>query len=134
MKSNNISSNVSIIKRLMSIVYDSFLVFSSMLFTAFIIVLITQRATQNILFFLVIFIVFFGYFSISWVKSGQTIGMKAWGFKVLQFNGENITYKQSIIRFLLVLPSLIIFFFPLLNNNKLSLKDYYSKTYLTRVK
>ena len=134
MKLNNISSNVSIIKILMSIIYDLFLVFSSMLFTAFVIVLITQKANPNIVFFLIMFLVFFGYFAVSWVKSGQTIGMKAWGFKILQFNGKNITYKQSIIRFLLALPTLIIFFFPLLNKNKLSLQDYYAKTYLVKVK
>lgn len=125
-------SNVSAIKRLSSIIYDAFLVFSFIFFIGLIIIIIIQKETQNILFFLIMFIIFFGYFSISWVKSGQTIGMKSWKFKVVQFNGNNITYKQSIIRFLFALPSLFLFFFPFLNKERLALHDYLSKTYLKK--
>lgn len=126
-------SNVSILKRLGAIIYDSFLVFSLIFFTGLIIVITIQQETKNILFFFTMLVSFFGYFIISWVRGGQTIGMKAWGFKIVQLDGSNITYKQSIIRLALALPSLFLFFFVFLNKEKLALHNYYSKTYLIKV-
>ena len=126
--------NVYIIKRLGAIFYDILLAFSLLLFIASIIIIIAQKEIQNIIFFIVMVILFFNYFAISWVRAGQTIGMKAWGLKVIQFDGQNITYMQAIIRFFLAIPSLFLFFFPLFNKKRLFLHDYISKTYLVKIK
>jgi uncharacterized RDD family membrane protein YckC len=130
-------SNVSLLRRIGSISYDLFLVFSFVFFIAGIVILINDREpiTNNLFFFLVTLPVIFAYFSISWVKGRQTLGMRAWKFEIIQENGDNITYRQSFIRFVLAVISLvgIGFIFQLFNQNRLPIHDYLSKTYLTSI-
>ena len=77
--------------------------------------------------------VIFGYFSFSWVKGKQTLGMRAWKFEIVQIDGDNITYKQSLTRLILAFISLtgLGFLFQFFNQYKLPIHDYYSKTYLS---
>ena len=130
-------SNVSFFRRIGSISYDLFLVFSFVFFIAGIIILINNKEpiTNPFFFFLVTLPVIFSYFSISWVKGKQTLGMRAWKFEIIQEDGGNITYWQSAIRFFLAIISLagIGFIFQFLNKNKLPFHDYYSQTYLMTI-
>ena len=91
--------------------------------------------TNSFFFFLVTLPAIFLYFSISWVKGKQTLGMRAWKFEIIQKNGDNITFKQSFIRFSLALISLVGLgiIFQFLNKNRLPIHDYYSKTYLSSI-
>ena len=127
-------SNVSFLRRLGSIIYDFFLVFSFVFFIEGVVIIINdkQAITSSLLFYLLTLPLIYFYFSISWIKGKQTLGMRAWKFEILQQNGLNITQKQSLIRFLLAIISLlgIGFIFQLFNPHKLPLHDYYSKTYL----
>ena len=131
-------SNVSLMRRLGSIAYDLFLVFSFVFFMIGVIVLINDNdepITTDFLFYFVTLPLIYVYFSVSWVRGKQTLGMRAWKFEIIQKNGSNITYKQSFVRFILAVISLvgIGFIFQLLNKNKLPIHDYYSKTYLTSI-
>ena len=130
-------SNVSFFRRIGSITYDLFLVFSFVFFIAGIIILINNKEpiTNNFFFFLVTLPAIFLYFSISWVKGRQTLGMRAWKFEIIQKNGDNITYKQSFLRFSLAFISLIGIglIFQFLNKNRLPIHDYYSQTYLSSI-
>ena len=130
-------SNVTLLRRIGSITYDFLLVFSFVFFMAGIVILVNNKEpiTNNFFFFLVTLPVIFFYFSLSWVKGKQTLGMRAWKFEIVQKNGENITFKQSFIRFSLALVSLagIGFIFQLLNKNRLPFHDYFSKTYLSSI-
>ena len=130
-------SNVSFFRRIGSISYDLFLVFSFVFFIAGIIILINNKEpiTNPSFFFLVTLPVIYSYFSISWVKGKQTLGMRAWKFEIIQEDGGNITYWQSAIRFFLAIISLagIGFIFQFLNKNKLPFHDYYSQTYLMTI-
>ena len=130
-------SNVSFFRRIGSISYDIFLVFSFVFFMAGIVILINDKKpiTNPFFFFLVTLPAIYAYFSISWVKGKQTLGMRAWKFEIIQKDGGNITYQQSIIRFLLAVVSLagIGFIFQFLNKYKLPIHDYYSKTYLMSI-
>ena len=130
-------SNVSFFRRIGSISYDLFLVFSFVFFMAGIVILINDKEpiTNPFFFFLVTLPAIYAYFSISWVKGKQTLGMRAWKFEIIQKDGGNITYQQSIIRFLLAVVSLsgIGFIFQFLNKYKLPIHDYYSKTYLMSI-
>jgi len=102
-----------------------------------IVILINDKEpiTNPFFFFLVTLPAIYAYFSISWVKGKQTLGMRAWKFEIIQKDGSNITYQQSIIRFLLAVVSLagIGFIFQFLNKYKLPIHDYYSKTYLMSI-
>ncbi|MBT68321.1 MAG: RDD family protein [Thiotrichales bacterium] len=130
-------SNVSFFRRIGSISYDLFLVFSFVFFIAGIVILVNNKEpiTNPYFFFLVTLPAIYAYFSISWVKGKQTLGMRAWKFEITQEDGDNITYRQSAIRFLLAVISLagVGFIFQFLNKNKLPIHDYYSKTYLMSI-
>ena len=130
-------SDVSLLRRIGSISYDFFLVFSFVFFISGIVILINDKKpiTSNFFFFLVTLPVIFAYFSVSWVRGKQTLGMRAWKFEIIQEDGGNITYWQSAIRFFLAIISLagIGFIFQFLNKNKLPFHDYYSQTYLMTI-
>ena len=130
-------SDVTLLRRIGSISYDFFLVFSFVFFVSGIVILLNNKEpiTSNLFFFLVTLPAIYLYVSISWVKGKQTLGMRAWKFEIIQKNGENITFKQSFIRFSLAIVSLVGlgFIFQLLNKNRLPIHDYYSKTYLNSV-
>jgi len=134
-------SNVSLSSQLIASTYDILLVFSLCFCIGLFTVVTTQNPEevsrtnlQDPRFFALYFTLTYGYFALSWVKGRQTLGMKSLKFEVLQTNGSNITYLQSLIRFLLSPLSFLMFVFPLLNKNKLSLRDFFSKTYLNSTK
>ena len=130
-------SNVSLLRRIGSISYDLFLVFSFVFFIAGIIILINNKEpiTEPYFFFLVTLPSIYAYFSISWVKGKQTLGMRAWKFEIIQEDGSKITYMQSFIRFFLAVISLagIGFIFQFFNKKRLPIHDYYSQTYLMAI-
>ncbi len=49
------------------------------------------------------------YFVTSWVRGGQTIGMKPWRLRVQRRDGGHVTVGQAIGRFVLALISLLLF-------------------------
>ncbi len=130
-------SDVTLLRRIGSISYDFFLVFSFVFFVSGIVILLNNKEpiTSNFFFFLVTLPAIYLYFSISWVKGKQTLGMRAWKFEIIQKNGENITFKQSFIRFALAIVSLIGlgFIFQLLNKNRLPMHDYVANTDLNSI-
>jgi RDD family. len=91
-------SNVSFLRRLGAVFYDAFLVFSLVFFVMGVIIIAlfkNQAQISELLFYTVTLPVTYFYFSLSWVKGRQTLGMKAWKFQVTQASGENITPKTG---------------------------------------
>ena len=127
-------SNVSFLRRLGSIIYDFFLVFSFVFFIEGVVIIINnkQAITSSLFFYLLTLPLIYVYFSMSWVRGKQTLGMRAWKFEIIQKDGSHVTQKQSLIRFLLAIISLlgVGFIFQFFNQHQLPLHDYYSKTYL----
>ncbi|WP_428095867.1 RDD family protein [Candidatus Thioglobus sp.] len=128
-------SNVSLLRRFGAIFYDALLVFS-LIFVVGIIVNAFFGNIGDAFFYLITLPSIYLYFSLSWVKGRQTLGMKAWKFQVIQQNQQNITYKQAFIRFFFGLISFIVFgfgfFYQLFNQNRLSWHDKQSKTLLIK--
>lgn len=129
-------SNVSFVSRLGAITYDFFLVFSLVFCTGLVVNLVIQDSTNSPFYFLLMLLLTYEYFSLSWVKGRQTLGMKAWKFEIMQADRKSITYKQSLARFALAPLSLvgIGFIFQFFNKTRLPLHDYFSKTYLQSTK
>ena len=129
-------SNVSFVSRLGAITYDFFLVFSLVFCTGLVVNLVIQDSTNNSLYFFLMLLLTYGYFSLSWVKGRQTLGMKAWKFEIMQADRKSITYSQSLARFALAPLSLVGvgFVFQFFNKDSLPLHDYFSKTYLQSTK
>jgi uncharacterized RDD family membrane protein YckC len=71
---------------------------------------------------------FFGWF---WTHGGQTLGMRAWKVRTVNFDGSQLNWSQAFIRyvFTLILP-IIGPLWVLFNKDKLGLHDRLSKTQL----
>ncbi len=126
-------SDVSLLRRLGAIAYDVFLAFSLAFFIvgAVLIAFFDKQAQTDLLIFGIYLITVYFYFTWSWVKGGQTLGMKTWKFKIKQINGENITQKQAFIRFVFAMLGLG-FIYQLFNKDHLALHDKLSNTRLIK--
>jgi uncharacterized RDD family membrane protein YckC len=98
-------------RRFACLVYE-FLLMSAVLLTA--VALITPvKAALPPSFWLDQFIrvfllaVLFVYFGLSWVRSGQTVAMKAWRLQLLDRNQARLGWKQAALRFLVAAVLLI---------------------------
>jgi len=49
------------------------------------------------------------YFVLSWVRGGQTIGMRAWQIKIVRSDGSDLTISIALLRFVAALLSLGLF-------------------------
>jgi uncharacterized RDD family membrane protein YckC len=131
-------SNVSLLRRLGAIAYDGFLAFSLAFFIigVILIVFFEKQAQTDILIFFVVLLTYYFYFAWSWVKGGQTLGMKAWKFHIQQNNGKSITHRQAFIRFILSIVSFVTlglgFIYQLFNSDNLALNDRFSNTRLMK--
>lgn len=86
------------LRRFIAIIYDAMLLFSFLFFAGLLVLPITPEGGHP-LFQLYLLAVSFLYFGWPWVKGGQTLGMKAWRFRVEQLDGSRITWSQAAIRF-----------------------------------
>jgi len=131
-------SDVSLLRRLGAIAYDIFLAFSLAFFIvgAILIAFFDKQAQTDLLIFGIYLITVYFYFTWSWVKGRQTLGMKTWKFQIEQNNGDNITHKQAFVRFVLAIISFAVvgfgFIYQLFNKDNLAWHDKYSKTRLIK--
>ncbi|HIM58914.1 MAG TPA: RDD family protein [Gammaproteobacteria bacterium] len=131
-------SDVSLLRRLGAMIYDLLLAFSLAFFIvgAILIAFFDKQAQTDLLIFSIYLITVYFYFAWSWVKGGQTLGMKTWKFKIKQQNGENITQKQAFVRFVLAFVSFAIFglgfIYQLFNKDNLTWHDKLSNTRLVK--
>lgn len=105
------TSYPSILKRLLAALYDAFLLLATLFFATALTMPFTKgeiAANNNIymsLYLLVVIYVFYGWF---WTHGGQTLGMRVWKQRLVQFDGTTITWRQSLIRLLTGLPAWIL--------------------------
>jgi len=131
-------SDVSLLRRLGAIAYDIILAFSLAfsIVGAILIAFFDKEAQTDLLIFGIILITVYFYFTWSWVKGRQTLGMKTWKFQIQQNNGDNITHKQAFVRFVLAIISFAVvglgFIYQLFNKDNLAWHDKYSKTRLIK--
>jgi uncharacterized RDD family membrane protein YckC len=75
-----------------------------------------------------------GFFSVFWVKSGQTLGMQAWRIRLVDFEGKPPTAGKAIVRclgaFLSVACLGLGYLWCLVDHNKRYWHDYLSGTEL----
>ena len=129
------NSNVSLLRRLGAMFYDTFLAFSLVFFVG----LVTNAlfgSMGDAFFYVITLPSIYLYFTVSWVKGRQTVGMKAWRFQVIQPNQENITHQQALIRFLAGIVSFLTlgagFIYQFFNQNNLAWGDKISHTLLVK--
>ena len=97
-----------LLKRLMAIIYDGFLLLAILFMAQIIPFAITGDAITrensplvlyllNQVYLLVVSYLFFGWF---WVHGGQTLGMKTWRIQLKTSTGGSINWQIAAIRFL----------------------------------
>jgi len=138
-------TTANLLRRLMALLYDVFLLFAITLgYGAFLLLIkILFNGTQDletlqpglvmqILSFIGWLAALAGYYYICWRKQGQTLGMKAWRIKLQQPDGNMATPKQCLIRTVLACISMaaagIGYLWCLLPSSNGCLHDIYSGT------
>ena len=122
------TANVGLVRRLMTIVYDSFLVFACCLLTGGIVVaskvamtssadIETMRANheraisgpiESAVLFTVCLVTVYAFYVYFWRKTGQTLAMQAWRSKIVSTSdGGTPTLQQCTIRFVVAFFSLL---------------------------
>lgn len=133
-KTNN---NCSLLRRLSAMLYDSLLL-TAVLFISTLLLMpfVGGEAIHSGNIFYKIYLLFIGYlyFCWHWVTGGQTLGMRSWNIQVVNDSEKMPDWKQSSLRYIYSLLSLILFglgfIWSLFDKNKLALHDHLSKTKL----
>lgn len=93
--------------RLASLIYEIMLMLAMALVVSTFFTWLKSRIGASFwedqVFRLIILGVLFGYYGMSWVKSGQTVATKAWGVKLVTADGRPFTWGIAAFRFLVVL-------------------------------
>ena len=132
-------------RRLAAILYDCFLIISLCFLVGFINLGIQmwrygpdqlKQMTESgqplggPFFYLTLLVTIFSFFAFFWTRKGQTPGMQAWKLKILNEAGEPISMKQSLLRFMVALPSIFLglvgLWWILRDRRKKSWQDYAS--------
>ena len=97
--------------RIAAMIYESLLVTAVVFVASFIIIPVVgemHAPWQRHLFQVYILGILFAYFSAFWLRSGQTLAMKTWRIRLVQENGETLTFRQALLRFFLALLGLLL--------------------------
>lgn len=129
-------------RRLFALVYDLLIVISVILvgwvilYAILVIILGTEAVNEKQLLwhwawglFIKLYLVtlWFGYYAISWIKGGQTLGMRPWRLYVFTDAGKPLNWKEALIRFFSGLLGLGLLMIPF-NQQKKALQDKLSHT------
>lgn len=96
-------SSASLFKKLAALVYDGFILFSLVLLaTALALIANGGESFINVryLFLGYLFLVLGFFLSWFWQKSGQTLGMLSWHIKVIQTDGQPLSWRRAWLRYI----------------------------------
>nr|WP_067287337.1 RDD family protein [Marinobacterium profundum] len=131
--------SATLVRRLLSMLYDSLLVLALWMVLGGIGVAINHgEAVEGPLLKSVLFISSYLFFAYFWTRSGQTLGMIAWNLRVETLAGGRISWTQALIRFLIAIPSVLLlgagYWWMLLSDERLSWNDRFSDTRVVQLK
>ncbi len=102
--------SASLLRLFIAIIYDSLLLLSVLIFATVLVLVFALTPEQisqdyKIFFQFYLLMVCFFYFSWPWLRSGQTLGMKAWRLQVQSIDGNPLTWRQVSLRFFMAIVS-----------------------------
>lgn len=129
------------LRRLGAMFYDSLLLLALLMLLSYPYVWLTGGAKPGLLvktlYQLYLLAICFFYFAGSWVRAGQTLGLRTWRMKLTSNNGGPITWALAAKRFVSAWVSLLClglgFFWILYDRDKLAWHDRLSGTRLIRL-
>jgi len=98
-----------ILRRIGAFGYDLLLLLAILFATTVLLLPFTEGEaieSGNILYSIYLFIIAFLFFGWFWTHGGQTLGMRAWGIRLEQLNGHDISWPQALHRFILMCMTL----------------------------
>ncbi len=129
-----------VFSRFAVMVYEALLVTAVVFVASFIIIPVVgemQAPWQRHLFQFYLLGVLFAYFSAFWLRSGQTLAMKTWRIRLVQQNGDTLTFRQALLRFALAWMSLLLlgagFWWAFFDRDRQFLHDRILGTRLVRI-
>lgn len=129
-----------LIKHLAAMLYDGMLLFGVWFFASLLVMALVDEPANianHLWYQIYLVIVCYLYFAYAWTRTGQTLGLKTWKLRVQQPDGKNITWTQSLIRFVGAIVSWSVFglgfLWILFDKNNMAWHDYLSKTEIVKV-
>lgn len=135
------AKNAVFLRRLAAVIYDAFLLVAVLFIAGLPLPLIPEHVLNELVvtlavrsYLLIVSFVFFAWF---WTKGGQTLGMRAWGIRLIGIEGAPVTWVQAAQRFFGALLSWgcvgLGFIWMLFSHNNLTWHDRLSDTRIIRV-
>ena len=130
-------STVSLKRRFVSMLYDSFLILSLIFIGTIPFIALrsgeaVESSSTNYKFTL--FLISYFFFVSFWYLSSRTLGMQSWKIRLISFDGKKPNLTQCTVRFIAAIFSWIPFgmgfWWQLLDKDNLSWHDHLSKTKL----
>ncbi len=128
-----------LMRRLMAMLYDVFLVTAVMFaLSAIAVALNGGRAVENLVFYFILMLVPPCFYLWFWLHGGQTLGMSAWQLRLTDQNLHTVTAVQCLKRFVLAAITLLPFglglFWLLIDRDRRTLYGRISGTRVSRYK
>jgi uncharacterized RDD family membrane protein YckC len=93
-------------RRFAALIYDSFLLFALLMIFTGVILIFTRRAVLPETYGAWAYVyraglicVIAGYYILNWTRSGQTLGMRAWRLRAVTEEGQPLTPRAAVLRF-----------------------------------
>ncbi|MDP8985041.1 MAG: RDD family protein [Pseudomonadota bacterium] len=93
-------------RRFAALIYDSFLLFGLLMVFTGVLLVFTRRALLPETFGAWAYLyraglvgVIAGYYILNWMRSGQTLGMRAWRLRTVADTGERVSGRAAVMRF-----------------------------------
>jgi uncharacterized RDD family membrane protein YckC len=139
MKARGLQSGVPLWRRCAAFAYDLLLVTALLMALTGVVILVRggDPIDPGTLWFqLLLVLAWWFYFGWSWTHGGQTVGMRAWRFRLTTPDGAAVNWRQASLRFLgagvSLLPLGLGFLWALVDRDHLSWHDRWSQTALRR--
>ncbi len=131
--------NITLWRRIASMLYDSVLIVALLIVMS--LPLISFNIQENIILKTTVqiysYLIIQYFFVWFWVNSSGTLGMKSWKIKIVDINGNKITYRKAILRFNIAIISILIFgigfILSIFRKDRKCLHDIISKTILIKI-
>lgn len=127
-------------RRLLSMAYESLILFAVLFITGFIFHLAFRDTASPYFrpaFQLYLLVVAGGYFTWFWTHGGQTLPMQTWKLRVISKDGRPVSRKQAIARYLFAVIGIFLLgcgiFWALFDRERLFLHDRLAGTRIIRI-
>ena len=130
--------NASLLRRIAAIFYDLLLLTGILFATSAVAVWINKGvAVKHPLYYVALILTAFFFYGWFWTHGGQTLGLSTWRLKVIDENGNALTWRRSIYRFaaawIALLPAAAGLLWMLFDKDSLALHDRLSKTRVVKL-